>query len=231
MVGIQLLSNVLDLENCYKDFKNKNMPTNLKGFGEYHEIWQILNLYHPKNIIEVGCWYGFCSILFAKYLKESKSEDPFVISVDTWLGGVDHWIENKNGVVTISDFVKNDLNIKNAEPNFYFEFLNNVAKSGYSEYILPLRQTSANAGVILKNLGVKADLIYVDGSHETKDCYDDLNLYWDLLSDNGVLLIDDLHCINITDAIQQFMQYKNLNQSCLINYFPRAIITKSNSGV
>jgi predicted O-methyltransferase YrrM len=51
---------------------------------------------------------------------------------------------------------------------------------------------------------VKADLIYIDGSHDEKDVYDDLSVYWDLLSPGGVVFGDDWPWEQVSNAVKAF---------------------------
>ena len=50
------------------------------------------------------------------------------------------------------------------------------------------RDTSQN---ILPTLKEKYDLIYIDGDHKLESVYNDIKMSCDLLTDNGVIIIDD----------------------------------------
>lgn len=51
----------------------------------------------------------------------------------------------------------------------------------------------ADRGSVLAKLGVRADVIYVDGSRAYEGVMADLRAYWALLTGRGVLMGDDYH--------------------------------------
>jgi hypothetical protein len=70
------------------------------------------------------------------------------------------------------------------------------------------------------------DIIYVDGSHESKQVYKDLNNSWYILNNNGILICDDYFYGNIykkpknvpADAINKFISEKiNIKILCVNN--------------
>ena len=50
------------------------------------------------------------------------------------------------------------------------------------------RDTSEN---VLPTLTEKYDLIYIDGDHKLESVYNDIKMSCDLLSDNGVIIVDN----------------------------------------
>ena len=68
-------------------------------------------------------------------------------------------------------------------------FRSNLALSGASERVTVLKGRSQ---IELRRLPVESfDLIYIDGSHATRDVLTDLVLSWDLLAQGGLLVLDD----------------------------------------
>jgi hypothetical protein len=86
-----------------------------------------------------------------------------------------------------------------------------VVKTGFQDQIVAIPQTSLIGLRILQELGIKADLIYLDASHDYKDAKDDLELVWDCLADDGVLFGDDyLTWPGVTRAVDEFCLEREL---------------------
>jgi predicted O-methyltransferase YrrM len=215
MQNFTLLQNVLKTKETYENFKNSNKKANIKTFRSENDnvLNDLLNIFKPLKIIEVGSWFGDSALIFADYLSKQE-QSGYVICVDTWLGGVDHWVLRDMNNLDISKgmdkrlsyHVKDSLLIDNSQPNIFEEFLNNVSKSGLQDYILPLRQTSNNAAKILFYLNEDSDFIYIDASHEYDDCLADLNAYSKLLNKDGVMIVDDLQFLTVRQAVEDFVK-------------------------
>jgi predicted O-methyltransferase YrrM len=224
MNAVNFLKNVLKTKETFLVHQSSNKPSNIQKFGDNQILINACKSINAQNIIEVGSWFGNSSIAFANYLVENQPDNGCVICVDTWLGGLDHWIstdytkrEDKvDDEILMCHHFERDLNISNSEPNIYNEFLNNVSKSGYSEYLIPLRQTSYIGAKILKYFKIKADFIFIDGSHEYLDCYNDLVSYWPILNSGGIIAVDDLQFVTVLNAIQDFVNDNNLSTQALI---------------
>lgn len=63
----------------------------------------------------------------------------------------------------------------------YDQFLSNVIISGYTDKIIPIKNSSINASMILTDL--KPDFIYLDASHKYKDVVDDINAWYPYLEE------------------------------------------------
>lgn len=132
----------------------------------------------PTAIIEVGTWKGRS----AKHLAEASNAR--VYCVDTWLGGIDHVMSEKP-----VDDLKRDLA---GSPQLYHQFLRNfMDEQEIARRIFPVQNTSINGARLLAHVGVQAELIYIDGSHEYADVYADLVAYAQLLKPGGVMFGDD----------------------------------------
>lgn len=134
----------------------------------------------PRIIIEVGTFLGGSAMHMAAHAK-AQGWDCAVLCVDTWLGGVDHWLR-----------AREKLTMHFGRPALYYRFLNNVIEAGLTDYIVPFTLDSIAAARFLKEAGIKAQMMYIDGSHEEGDVERDYNAYWDLLESGGAFLVDDL---------------------------------------
>lgn len=185
-------------QSPYEGFDETQHPGDLQGWGSDHAIFAtVIEQVKPKLIIEVGSWKGRSSINMAKEVKKHNLECE-ILCVDTWLGSPEHWLKK-------SIEAYNSLKLKNGFPHLYWTFLTNVVREGCSDIITPFPSTSENAAVVLKKLGLKADLIYIDAAHEYDAVLRDLEYFWPLLSDEGVLVGDDyISWKGVTRAANEF---------------------------
>ena len=180
--------------NIYADFNQNAFNLDLQRWGSTHPVFsRAVQLVRPKLIIEIGSWKGASAIHTAQFL----DPDSVIICVDTWLGTINNFL-GQDGIEGDS------LNRHNGYPSLYFQFLANVVLSGVSDKIIPLPQTSNNGAAILTKLGLKPDLIYLDGSHEIMDVYQDLCNYYPLLTNEGLLIGDDFNRESVKTAVYLF---------------------------
>ena len=172
--------NKLDPKSIYKDFKLWEEDTH--GWGGNDPFFRtLIDEVKPKTIFEVGAWKGQSTINMAKHIKE-QNLDCVIYSIDTWLGAVEFW--------ELGDDSRN-LHLKNGYPQVYYQFLSNIVHNGVQDYVIPSPTTSTIAARYFAKKNMKADLIYIDGSHEEDDVYMDLKYYYPLLSEKGKIFGDD----------------------------------------
>lgn len=168
---------------------------------------------NPSLVIEVGSWMGASAIEIGTALK-SLNKKGGLICVDTWLGAREFWTtaEDSGGwyssmqlsIETYRNGRYKNLAIKNGYPNVYYDFLANIALSGLSDVVCPFPQTSVIAARWFKAHGISADLIYIDASHDYEDVKMDINLYWNLLNNGGILFGDDYWIVDVKNAVDEF---------------------------
>jgi hypothetical protein len=188
--------------DLYANFNFDESQIDMQGWGSDHPIlpWTIENL-RPDLIIEVGSWKGRSAINMAKKM-ESLDIDGEILCIDTWLGSPEHWLENQ---------YKGSLKIINGRPNLYNTFITNVIANKCEKYITPFPLTSEAAYFVLKKLGVKSSMIYIDAGHEYESVIKDIEMYWDLLGEGGVMILDDyIGWSGVTKAINEFALKNNL---------------------
>jgi predicted O-methyltransferase YrrM len=193
-------------ENPYEQFPLEKFSTDLQGWGSDHYLFErIVTFLKPKLIIEVGSWKGKSAINMAKIVKKMNLQCS-IICIDTWLGSIEHW-QNKNN----ANFY-DSLKIQNGYPTLYFTFLSNVINNDVKDIIVPLPMTSENGAEFLKTQNIKAELIYIDAAHEYQPVLRDLEDYWDLINDDGILLGDDYHenWPGVVKAVNDFAKNKKL---------------------
>lgn len=173
----------------YEGFRSENWS------GDDPIFKKLVEEVKPKTIIEVGSWKGQSSIAMANATKELNLNST-LYCVDTWLGGID--IDPK--------FTKNRFGY----PNVYFDFLTNVVNSECQDIIIPCPNTSVCFHQVFKKENIKADLIFIDASHQEEDVYRDIVLYWELLNDGGILYGHDYPCKGVKRAVLKFASEYNL---------------------
>ncbi len=187
----------------------------MQGWNSVHPYFEgLINLGSPKLIIELGVWKGGSSIHMANVVKKLGLECE-ILSIDTWLGSSNHLSQSGR---------RAELKPKFGYPSVYTTFMNNVISAGHQEIITPLAMDGNSAAYALKRLGVKADLIHIDASHEYESCLSDLRNYWPLISDHGTLICDDyVSWPGVTKAVCEFAAEVDRP---LFGSQPKAIIPK-----
>ncbi len=166
----------------------------LAGWNSDHPIFdELVDDVQPKVIIEVGTWKGRSCFHFAHATTDLKTE---IYCVDTWLGGIDHFLSDKP-----QDDLRRDAL---GSPKIYEQFLRNLRDDPAASRIHPVRQTSLNGARALASRGLFADLIYIDGSHEYDDVYADLCAYAPLVAPNGRIFGDDYGFPGVQVAVHRY---------------------------
>lgn len=162
-------------------FDAKGYPDDVQGWGSDHSIFaELIEQVRPRVIIEVGTWKG-ASALHMASVCDALDLDTRILCVDTWLGAYEF----------IGAGGERDLQARYGWPHVYEQFLANVVSAGQQRRIIPFPQTSLIAARYFWHHQVRADLIYIDGSHDIDDVTADIRAYWRLLRKGGLLFGDD----------------------------------------
>ena len=129
---------------------------------------KIINSRRPMVVVEVGCWLGLSTCFMAERMPRGAK----LYAVDHWDGSVEH----------------HDAEFVGFLPTLYQQFLSNVVHRGLTDVIVPVRMSSKDAFV---NLSVKADLVYIDASHDAESVYNDIIMWVQKLAPGGELYGDD----------------------------------------
>ena len=139
-------------------------------FEPYIEAWEYFfrkqvdwRADEKKTAVEIGSYEGSSAIWIVNNLL--KAPDSELYCIDSWSG---------------------------AEGERRFEnFKQNVLERTDASKLRIIRNTSYQALLTLNRQGVKADLVYVDGSHLAADVLADLVLAFGVTRVGGVIAIDD----------------------------------------
>ena len=186
-----------------------------KDFSTYWFLnnYKIIGNFLPRdyskkfNYLEIGSFEGLSSLFILSNWKNAN-----VTCVDTWKTSIDE-----------SQFL--DFNFKNVEKKFDLN-LNNY-------YFEKIKNTS---DVAFKKLEKKSnfDYIYIDGSHNGLDIYNDAIASFNLLNIGGLIIFDDITNIYNEIEIQPHEAFENFynlyKKKIKILYLKNiAIIKKTNS--
>lgn len=191
----------LDIPDPFEGFRPVKESSIWGWNGDKPIFAQLIREKNPLLIVEVGSWLGMSTYTMGNTLKNIGS-DAAIICVDTWLGSQEHW-QNPD--------MRKHLELEHGFPTFYKSFLGNMLTNGLSDRVVPIPLPSLIAARWFKSIGLQADLIYVDGSHNEKDVYEDLCTYWELLAQGGFIFGDDWPWVSVSNAVKRFCEEKNLH--------------------
>jgi predicted O-methyltransferase YrrM len=200
------IRDMLFATNPYDGFNPDDYPLDLHGWGSQHPVFgKMIEEVSPRLVVEVGTWKGASAIHMARCLKE-RNLDTQIVCVDTWLGSLDFWDDKQDPQLYQS------LQLKNGFPHVYYQFLANVAKSGFQQTIVPFPQTAEIAARWFRKHDVRPDLIYIDASHEEEDVFRDLHAYWEILAPGGIMFGDDYsqYWPGVRSAVRRFARFIGL---------------------
>ena len=202
--------NLID-KNIYNEFTL--LPEDTSGWNGNSEVFvKLITEIKPKTIIEVGSWKGQSAINMGKTTKKLEL-NTIIHCVDTWLGAIEFWSDLK-------ETEERNLLLRNGYPQIYYQFLSNVIHNGLQDTILPFPNTSENGFRYFRDIRMTADLIYIDASHEEEDVYKDVNNFFTLLNQGGIIFGDDyMSWVGVRTSIDRFVKEQNLTLEILENNF------------
>lgn len=150
--------------------------------GAKRNIVQLINTYGiPNTIVEVGIFEGGTTFWMNDELAPLNKELK-IYAIDPHVGSVD---------------MNEDFNM--VHENFTYNM--NVCPNNHITY---LQKHSSDGLIDLINMGVEAELVYIDGDHRANQVLADLVLSWKLLKTGGVILCDDTTVWKYDDGSNTF---------------------------
>ena len=152
----------------------------IEGWNGQHPLFdRLLDIRSGRVIIDVGVWKGQSTECLAELLR-TRQIDGCVIAVDTFLGGLDHMLEHQQRYRMVD-----------ARPDLMQTFLDNMARAGLCDFVLPLAQVPTLAAKLLRRRGVSACLVHLDNSRSFDEALADARAFWPLVEPGGHLVGDD----------------------------------------
>ena len=185
-------------KDIFEGFDHLAYTVDRSGWGgESKAFEELVRDVRPAFVIEVGSWKGASALTMAEAL-EREGNAAKILCVDTWLGALEFWSDQ-------SDPERfGALECRTGYPSVYYRFLANVRHAGQHGRIVPFPMPSSAAALWLIRTDLRADMIYLDGSHEEEDVYQDLLDYHNLLAPGGVLFGDDWGWSGVRAAVERF---------------------------
>lgn len=196
------------------------LPEDIQGWSSDDNLYEdLVSEYKPQVIVEIGTWKGYSAIKWAEGVKNNNLNCK-VYCIDTWLGASEFH-------TNFRDTKDRNLLMKNGYPQIYYQFLSNVVHKKMQNLIVPIPNTSNIGFKILKYHKIVAQIVYIDGSHDYQDVKNDLNNYYSILDNNGVLICDDYknyYFPGVKQAADEFCKQNNIIDKKILN--GRMIIKK-----
>lgn len=203
-VTVEDLMHSLHGEDVFEGFDYQSYPSDVTGWGgDSPAFAELIHEIKPSLIIEVGSWKGASAITMADALAAEKLPGK-ILCIDTWLGALEFWADQSDPERFQA------LERRHGYPSVYFRFLANVCHSGHSGRIVPFPMPSTAAALWLMRTDLRAELIYLDGSHEEEDVYQDLLDYHILLKPGGKIFGDDWDWSGVRAAVERFADDEGL---------------------
>ena len=183
--------------------KELNVPNDFPWALKSDDVTEIVGQYIHKpfvSILEVGSHIGTSAAVFANTIKNNP--DSYVVCVDTWLSDVADYILRKDGV-------KHNLT-HGYNHTLFDRFIQNIQNNGLENTVIPFRLPSIQAGQILYFYGIQFDIIYIDAAHEYLNVKMDLDLYWNLIANDGFFFGNDYNIDGVKRAVDEFVKTRGL---------------------
>lgn len=186
----------------YDQYERLGLALDVRGWhSQMPAFARLISETRPSVIVEVGSFRGASAIHMARI--SAGPAAPHIFCIDTWLGSGDMTLHPETPGF--------DMVRERGFPRVYFQFLHNVAASGFSDRITPVPLPSVDGARWLRHHDISPGLIYVDGSHYKEDVAVDLGAYWPLLGAGGIMFGDDWHGIRaVREAVSEFAQARGL---------------------
>lgn len=186
----------------YQSIDTAHVPADIGSWGGNDKfLAALVRKIRPRVILEIGTWKGASAINMGISAKSCGLYTE-IISADPHIGSPGLWLHNPNAMHL------NDL----GQCGTYMLFLANVKRAGLEGVITPLCVTSSVATSIMKQVGIQADLIYIDGSHDPIDVEADLAHALKVAHDDTVIVCDDYkhpRITGVTEAVSKFLDLHN----------------------
>ncbi|GJD60710.1 hypothetical protein MPEAHAMD_0849 [Methylobacterium frigidaeris] len=157
----------------------------------------LIKTVRPETIVELGSWQGHSANHMADICK-AEGLDSRIVCVDTFLGGPEHWV--------LGDTIET-MRRRNGMPTILEAFLGNTVARGNEGRIFPFTVDTATGWQVMRDLGFKADLIYVDAGHAYHQVVDEVHGYLPRLNEGGVMFGDDYYFEPVARAAQDMAKH------------------------
>ena len=180
----------------------KLLPLDMHGWftpANQLKLKEFVEKLQPKIAVEIGTWLGVSAIYTAKLLPKNSK----LYCIDPW----EPYVEMAG--------------VKECEIRFntaYEQFLSNCIHNNVADKIIPLKMRSQEAVKLLATVN-NIDLIYVDGSHQEDDVYNDILAWYPKLSKIGIICGDDVFIEGVRKGYTKAASKLNLKVQVYGNFW------------
>ncbi len=190
LVTLIMISSFIIAEDIPEPYASSvDLPLDMQGWFSLENkknLEYLIKTYEPKVVVELGTWLGTSAIFMASIM----SEDSKLYCVDDWTADSDISIQSTPGL---------EAKIK----ILYQQFLSNVKHHKLCHKIVPIRMKTVEAARLFK---AKADLIYVDASHDELSVYLDVKSWIGHLNKGGIMCGDDWLYFGVSKGVTKAAQ-------------------------
>lgn len=149
----------------------------LFNFIKHHDL-------KDKKMVEIGCYLGISTELFAMFSKE-------ITTVDLW--GIDETYDGGEN------------------PKEYWPIIEKQARDRLSKYsnVTIIKDKSSNASKNFENESL--DLVYLDGNHSYFGLMDDIENWYNKINIGGVLSGHDYNQVEVKKVVDEIVTKFNLS--------------------
>ncbi|MBI2345157.1 class I SAM-dependent methyltransferase [Candidatus Dependentiae bacterium] len=206
-----------DKDDYFKYFPNYRKYKEVNFFVDISQI-NIDSLPYPYNTLgQILSFNGNGSYVNSEFVERIFKNNDIVNAIEI---GSDLGLSTRHIARLLPDNGKlYSIDIWTEYGPHYEPFLSNIVHCGLEKRIIPIRAYSAHAIYLIKLLNMQFDFIYVDGDHRTESVFNDLQLYFSLLSKVGVMAGDDWLLKSVRIAVIDFAKKYNLTIYADCNFF------------
>lgn len=157
-----MIRELLFEKDPYEGFEPRECD--LRGWNSEHtKLAELIRHIQPRLVVEIGSWLGASALYMASHT------DAEILCIDTWTGAPEMWTDKDDPERYGS------LRIEHGMPTIYRDFLSNVVRAGKAHQITPFPVPSTVGLTVLQKLGIKPDLVYIDGDHTYRSVLNDIS--------------------------------------------------------
>lgn len=189
------------------EVKMNNYWESIYGWFDYHTVYNdAVERYNNCTFLELGSFQGRSMSYLASKVKE-KNKDISLISVDLFPTK-----EELNDFRSIGAFqgAEGDL-ILNLPKSLIDTFADNMRYSGVEDIVTPMKGSTEKIGKLFQKMGCKFPFIFVDSGHGYATVMKDLEIYWELLTDQSTMAGHDYDDFQVSKAVNDFFNPKGVN--------------------
>ena len=183
-----------------------SVPADFGGGSSFEKVWVMAKLAEKLNLrtyVEIGVYRGRSFLPLARAFGElggfSYGVDPYSREE-----AMEHDVPPD-----IADAVKSFINSTDYGA-VYRGFLERQMQQGLTSVSMLIRETSDAVMSLFNDCKIYPDMVHVDGNHDIDHALRDVQNSIEMLSDRGILVIDDINWASVEPALSHARQHLNL---------------------